>query len=262
MVALAIVVFLIAAVYSNLGLGGGLMYVPALILLAGFEKDLAVPASLFLVLCGTFAALVQHSKANNVDFRLAAYLSGGSCVGSIFGTMFNLSIGEDLFRYLFLAIVTGICCWMAYDLYKKMKPDKNDDSRMCTQYIAPAIGFAVFAGFLSGAFGIGGGAIMVPVLIYFLCRRVKLAVGTSAATIIPTTITGILLYVFFGEGIIGVGALEAFWNYVFILGPVAFVGAYLGTRAGISRLTAWQIKAAFLVLTVLVAATMIIAIMA
>jgi hypothetical protein len=250
---LGLVSFLIAAVYSNLGLGGGLMYVPALIIIGGLGKDSAVAASLVLVLSGALAALYQHGKAGNIDYRLVGYLSAGSCVGAVAGTLFNLSIGEGTFRWLFLTVVVGLCIWMAFDLYLSIRPDCDDDSKMCTQYIGAAVGAAVFAGFLSGAFGIGGGAIMVPTLIYILCRHVKLAVGTSAATIVPTTAVGIAMY-FVG----GAGHLESdVWLYIAILAPIAFAGAFLGTRAGIARLSGKQIKAAFLALTVSVALVMV-----
>ncbi|MFH0816710.1 MAG: sulfite exporter TauE/SafE family protein [Methanobacteriota archaeon] len=250
---LVVVAFAIAAVYSNLGLGGGLMFVPALIIIGGLGKESAVAASLVLVLAGALAALYQHGKARNIDYRLVGYLSAGSCTGAVAGTFFNLSIGEDTFRWLFLAVVLGLCMWMAFDLYMSIRPDCDDDSKMCTQYIGAAIGAAVFAGFLSGAFGIGGGAIMVPTLVYILCRHVKLAVGTSAATIVPTTAIGIAIY-FVG----GSGQLESdVWLYVAVLAPVAFAGAFMGTRAGIAKLTGKQIKMAFLALTVLVAVVMV-----
>jgi uncharacterized membrane protein YfcA len=250
---LAIVAFIIAALYSNLGLGGGIMYVPALIMLGAMGKDSAVAASLCLVLAGSLAALYQHHKAGNVDFRLVGILSVGTCLGAVFGTFFNLSIGEEAFRWLFLAVIIGLSTWMTIDLFRGTKPDCNDDSRMCTQYIGAAVGIAVFAGFLSGAFGIGGGAIIVPVLIYLLCRRVKLAVGTSAATIVPTTLVGVLMYFIGGSAQLAPDV----WQYIVVLAPISFIGAFLGTRAGIAKLTGKQIKMAFLALTVLVAVVMV-----
>jgi uncharacterized membrane protein YfcA len=249
---LAIVAILIAAAYSNLGLGGGLMYVPALIILGALDKNSAVAASLCLVLAGSVAALYQHWKASNVDFRLAGYLSIGSCVGAVLGTVFNLLIDEITFRWIFLMVVIGLCTWMAIDLYREVRPDRDDDTRMCIQYIGAAVLAAAFAGFLSGAFGIGGGAIMVPVLIYLLCRHVKLAVGTSVSTIIPTTLVGILIYFTGGAGHMDPGL----WMYVLILAPVSFIGAFVGTKAGIAKLNGKQIKMAFLALTFLVAVIM------
>ncbi len=250
---LVIVAFTVAALYSNLGLGGGIMYVPALIMLGGLGKDSAVAGSLCLVLAGSLAAMYQHRKAGNVDLRLAGLMSLGACSGAVLGTLFNLRINEETFRWLFLAVILGLSVWMVMDLYKGTRPDCDDDSRMCTQYIGAAVGISVFAGFLSGAFGIGGGAILVPTLIYILCRHVKLAVGTSAATIVPTTAVGIAIYLTSGSGQMNPNLIEN----LLILAPVCFVGAFLGTRAGIARLTGKQIKMAFLVLTVLVAVVMV-----
>jgi len=250
---LAIVAFIIAALYSNIGLGGGIMYVPALILLGAMGKDSAVAVSLCLVLAGSLAALYQHHKAGNVDFQLVGFLSVGACSGAVFGTFFNLSIGEETFRWLFLAVIIGLSTWMAIDLFRGVRPDCDDDSRMCTQYIGAAVGISVFAGFLSGAFGLGGGVILVPTLIYLLCRHVKLAVGTSAATIVPTSLVGVLMYFIGGSAQLA----PEVWQFVVVLVPMALIGAFLGTRAGIAKLTGKQIKMAFLVLTVLVAVVMV-----
>ncbi|MDD4308563.1 MAG: sulfite exporter TauE/SafE family protein [Thermoplasmata archaeon] len=250
---LAIISFIIAALYSNLGLGGGIMYVPALILIGQLGKDSAVAVSLCLVLAGSLAALYQHNKAGNVDMKLVGYLSVGSGIGAVFGSFFNLNIGEETFRWLFLAVILGLSAWMVIDLFRSLRPDCDDDSKMCTPYLGAAVGIAVFAGFLSGAFGIGGGALLVPALIYVLCRHVKLAVGTSAATIVPTTLVGATMY-FIG----GFGQLSGdTWQFILVLAPISFIGAFLGTKAGIARLTGKQIKTAFLVLTVLVAVIMV-----
>jgi hypothetical protein len=251
-VILAVVAFTVAALYSNLGLGGGIMYVPALIMLGGLGKDSAVAASLCLVFAGSLAALYQHRKAGNVDMRLAGLLSIGACSGAVLGTMFNLSISEETFMWLFLSVIVGLSVWMTYDLYRGLRPDRDDDSRMCTPYLLTSMGVAVFGGFLSGAFGIGGGAIMVPILIYLLCRHIKLAVGTSAATIVPTTAVGIAIYLTGGSGNMDLEMAEQ----LLILAPTCFVGAFLGTKAGIAKLTGKHIKLTFLVLTVLVAVVM------
>ena len=62
-------------------------------------------------------------------------------------------------------------------------------------FLALTLGAAVLAGFLAGLFGIGGGAVMVPVFseMYMLAgqpleQAMMLAVGTSLAIIIPTSI--------------------------------------------------------------------------
>ena len=58
-------------------------------------------------------------------------------------------------------------------------------------YIAAIIGLV--SGVTSGLFGVGGGIIMVPAMVYFLSppvRDIKQAIGTSLVIIIPTAIMG------------------------------------------------------------------------
>ncbi|MBX7157157.1 MAG: sulfite exporter TauE/SafE family protein [Verrucomicrobiae bacterium] len=61
--------------------------------------------------------------------------------------------------------------------------------------MSPFIGYALLgliAGFASGCFGIGGGAIIVPILILLFQVPYHVAVGTSLALIIPISLAGTL----------------------------------------------------------------------
>ena len=55
---------------------------------------------------------------------------------------------------------------------------------------AAAIGAGLFAGFLSGTIGIGGGLAFVPILTIGFRMPQQLAQGTSLAAIIPTALVG------------------------------------------------------------------------
>jgi uncharacterized membrane protein YfcA len=108
-----------------------------------------------------------------------------------------------------------------------------------------AIGF--LSGILSGLFGIGGGVVIVPALIFF-------------ARLIPITATGTSL----GALLLPVGALGA-WEYYkkgHLNVPAAlyiaiglFVGAWIGARLA-QHLSPVQLKRAFAVFLVLVAGRM------
>src|SRR5437899_2147602 len=50
------------------------------------------------------------------------------------------------------------------------------------------------SGFLSGAMGIGGGLLNVPLLVYVLGRKTRKAIGTSSLLIIPTAAVGFAAY--------------------------------------------------------------------
>ena len=83
--------------------------------------------------------------------------------------------------------------------------------------IAAVIGLA--SGLASGLFGVGGGMVMVPAMVYFLTMDMKAAVGTSLAVIIPTAISGVLKHHDLGH---------VQWKTVLALIPTAIFGAWLG----------------------------------
>lgn len=79
----------------------------------------------------------------------------------------------------------------------------------------------VVGGLLSGAFGVGGGIIMVPLLLAYAAMDQRQAAATSLAAIIPTAVAGAGTYLVNGEVDVPVALLVA-------AGGVA--GAYLGAR--------------------------------
>lgn len=103
-----------------------------------------------------------------------------------------------------------------------------------------AIGLA--AGALSGVFGIGGGIVIVPALMFFARMTPATAVGTSlGAILLPTGILGAWQY--YKSGHVDVRA-----SLFIALGMMA--GVYFGARLGLSLspVTARRAFAIFLVL--------------
>jgi uncharacterized membrane protein YfcA len=89
--------------------------------------------------------------------------------------------------------------------------------------IAGIIG--LFSGVASGLFGVGGGIVMVPAMVYFLSppiKDIKQAIGTSLVVIIPTALMG--SYKHFQQG-------NVEWRTVAALVPLAIAGSYLGCVA-------------------------------
>jgi uncharacterized membrane protein YfcA len=246
-------VFGIALVYPNIGLGGGFLHVPMLIFLVGMDKNSAVPVSLSLVLAGALAALPRHHGAGAVDVGLAAKMSVGAVVGAVVGALFNLAISMEAFQWLFAITIVTVCARMAYDIKMGRNGDENDDSKMCRSRMGTAVAFSVLAGLLGSTFGIGGGLVYVPVMIYVLCRKTKLAVGTSTLIIVPTAVVGLMTYYLGGGGDFDPDALY----YALVLIPVALAGAYIGSKYCIESLSSNNIKLLFISLAMVVALAMI-----
>jgi uncharacterized membrane protein YfcA len=118
---------------------------------------------------------------------------------------------------------------------------------------AAIVGGGVVTGLLAGLFGIGGGAIIVPVL-YEIFRvfgvpedvRMQLCVGTSLAIIVPTSIRS-----FLSHRALGNLPMEALRIWALPLLAAIVVGAGLAALA-----PAWVFKLAFVIVTGLIALRM------
>lgn len=74
-------------------------------------------------------------------------------------------------------------------------------------------------GLTSGLFGVGGGIVMVPAMMFILRVDIKLAIGTSLAVIIPTALMG--TYKHHSQGNVD-------WYLALAVAPTAILSGYLG----------------------------------
>jgi uncharacterized membrane protein YfcA len=89
--------------------------------------------------------------------------------------------------------------------------------RLMQYLIAALIGLA--GGVSSGLFGVGGGIVMVPAMVYLLHTNIKTAIGTSLVVIIPTALTGAFKHQQLGN---------IDWRMAASLVPLAILGGFIG----------------------------------
>jgi uncharacterized membrane protein YfcA len=97
--------------------------------------------------------------------------------------------------------------------------------------IAAGLGIGTIAGLLSGLFGIGGGIVIVPLLIFLLKFSSSKAIGTSlAAMLLPVGIMAVARYSRSGE---------IDFKVAFSIGFAIFVMSGIGASLGLSVGSAW-----------------------
>lgn len=259
----AVLIFFVAFVYSNLGLGGGLLFVPILLSTGVASKDLAVPVSLTLTIATAASSVINHHRRGLVDFRLANLLIPGALVGALIGTFFTLNVlNEETFKAFFAATLLAFAAYMVRDWTRNARSvDEDDDARLTRPHLAATAAATAGSGFLSGSMGIGGGLLNVPLLVYVLGRKTRKAIGTSSLMIIPTAAVGFLAYVV--DLALGPSGLAWPDAYVLIpiLMPVVFVGAYLGSRWGLAKLKTRSVALIFIIVLFVAAAKLLVDLM-
>ncbi|MEN6309911.1 MAG: sulfite exporter TauE/SafE family protein, partial [Acidobacteriota bacterium] len=198
-----VVVGILAGVFSGLfGIGGGIIIVPSLILLAGFPLVKATGTSLAAILLPVgILGVLAYYRAKILDIRASLFIALGLLTSVALGAWFANKLPVEIMRRffaLFCLYVGGnfidpirrVRQWRGRDVAPKRDPEMNPRPP------APGlIGIGALAGVMSGMFGIGGGNIIVPLLTLGLGFPAKRAIATSlGAIMLPFGLPGVLVY--------------------------------------------------------------------
>lgn len=198
-----ILVGVAAGVFAGLfGIGGGIIIVPSLILLAGFPLVRATGTSLAAILLpvGILGVIAYH-KAKVIDLRASAFLAAGLLTSVVAGAWLANTLPVDLMRRFFALFCLYVSWnfidpvrrykkWRGIEVKPKPEPEENPHPSPW-----PLIGIGALAGVMAGMFGIGGGNIIVPLLTLALRYPPKRAIATSLGAIMfPFGIPGVLYY--------------------------------------------------------------------
>ena len=83
------------------GVGGGLVFVPLLILLRNFDPHLATGTSLAAIVPTALAAAINHSRSEMIDWKTAAMIALFAIVGAWVGAWISLKLDSHLLRRLY-----------------------------------------------------------------------------------------------------------------------------------------------------------------
>ena len=232
-----IVLGFIASIFGSIvGLGGGIIIVPSLILLgsrltgAEIDHSTAVGTSLAVLIVTALASTLSYSKKKRVDFRSGwllfitsgpAAMLGSALTGHLHNGQFQLIFGT------FMLLMAGLL--VARDYLKPIRgngrlngPTPTRKVRNMSTDMPSAcfnIGFCV--GLVSGLFGIGGGSLFVPVMVLLFRFPPHVATATSMFVIFLSSILGSGVHAALGE--------INLW-IVLALIPGAWFGGKIGAR--------------------------------
>ena len=254
----ALLIFGVAFIYSNLGLGGGLLFVPILLSTSVPSSDIAVPISLTLTIATAASSVINHYRLGLVDFHLGGVLVAGAMVGALVGTFFTLKVlDEYTFKAFFVTVLLAFGVYMIRDWIRNTRSVDEDNGALMTRPRVVATAAATGgSGFLSGSMGIGGGLLNVPLLVYLLGRKTRKAIGTSSLLIIPTAAVGFAAYLI-DIAVRPTGFSWAEFALIPILMPIVFVGAYIGSRWGLNRLKTRSVALIFILVLFIAAARLL-----
>jgi len=115
------------------GVGGGIIIVPALVYFVGMNQHSAQGTSLALIMLPVgILGVLQYYKSGNVDFRIVGILAIGFFIGSFFGSKLALSLPQETIKKVFAVLMIVIAIKMLFLDKKKSTAafkKQNDQSQ-------------------------------------------------------------------------------------------------------------------------------------
>lgn len=215
---------IVGFILGVMGSGGSILAVPLLVYLVGFEGDphIAIGTSALAVSVNAFANTFHHHREGNVRWREGALFAlpgiGGALVGAWLGLLTDGSRLLFLFAIL-MAVVAADMLRKQFPATAHLEEAPPPPSRWREYARILPVGFGV--GTLSGFFGIGGGFLIVPGLMFAAGLDMRKAIGTSLVAVGAFGLTTATRYYFAGH-------LDFALAGLFIVGGLA--GGFFGTR--------------------------------
>lgn len=166
------------------GVGGGILIVPGLVLVAKMDQRIAHGTSLAAVLPIAASSMVTYWAQDHIDWTVALFLAIGAVAGAVLGTKLLHVLPHRTLGIAFAALLVA----SAIRLFLADSGTGRDDLDVVMAVLLVIVG--VLTGILAGLLGVGGGIIMVPAMMMLFHIPPVIAKGTSLGVIIPTAIMG------------------------------------------------------------------------
>ncbi|MDA9698125.1 sulfite exporter TauE/SafE family protein [Candidatus Pelagibacter sp.] len=217
-----------------LGVGGGIIMVPALyyaFTVLDFDivtrMHLSVGTSLAIIIPTSIISTKTHMEYDAVDFKMVRSFGIFILLGVIAGTFLAVSLKTPA-----LVLFFAIFAFMVGLFFIFLREKLVDNPKKISNLVKNISG--VLIGFISIPLGIGGGSLMVPFMRTF-GYDIRKSIGTAAAVGFLIALTGTITMISGGKIINNVNTPFSI-GYINLLGfivfvPVTMIMARLGAKA-------------------------------
>ncbi len=209
------------------GGGGSILAVPLMIYLVGVPSThVAIGTSALAVAANAAANLVSHSRMGTVKWPCAAVFAAAGVVGAFGGSSLSKIVDGQKLLVLFALLMLVVA---AFTLVRRAAPS-DTEVRLSGENVPWLLALGFMAGSLSGFFGIGGGFLIVPGLMFATGMPIFNAIGSSLVAVSAFGATAALNYAISG-------LVDWRLALVFIAGGIAggLLGGSVAKRVGERR---------------------------
>ncbi|MGV3487152.1 MAG: sulfite exporter TauE/SafE family protein [Tuberibacillus sp.] len=231
---LLLIGFVAGAYGIMVGAGGGFIFVPALLILLHLSPEVASGTGLVVVFINSISGLYGYIRQKRIDYKMGLLLALGATPGTILGIWLTKIASAQSFNLIFAIMLVALGIFLilkksphekassneskneiAMAMDKRVSPDMVKSKQMAVLLVL----VGVLLGIVSSFFGIGGGWLLVPILIYLFRVHPHYATAVSIFSLCLYSTIGVVIHIFQGN----IDWAAAIWGSVGI-----FFGAQLG----------------------------------
>ncbi|WP_370575363.1 sulfite exporter TauE/SafE family protein [Methanomethylovorans sp.] len=210
----AIMVFFLSMLFSMIGLGGAIVYVP-IFYWSGFDLLSAIPMGLLLNTATSASAALTYLRKKLVELRVAMPFLIISMMAAPVGAYCTSLVPVGILLGIFSIIMVLVGTQMLIPEKKVFSGGRKEHIYSLSLILTS--GFVV--GFAGGLLGIGGGSLVMPLLIY-LGYEIKKSAATSGLIVLFTSLAGLIAHL---------GSWQPDMQLVIYVTVAALLGAQVGS---------------------------------
>jgi len=233
------VIFALSFIFSMMGLGGAMLYIPVFHWFGFDFKSVAIPTGLLLNGITAFSAAIYYVRAKMVDLKGSIPLIVTSFLGAPVGAYFT---GFFTTRTLILLFALAMIFTGGRMLFTSGPAGKEQMLSCQWRLILMGVGGFII-GFIAGLLGVGGGFLFVPLMLA-IGYKTKQAAATSAFVVIFPSFSGFAGHV--TEGHFN-------WHLMGFTSIAVIIGSQIGARVMKKKMKPRWIKQMFAAVLLVVA---------
>jgi uncharacterized protein len=176
------------------GGGGSILAVPLLLYMVGYhDPHVVIGTTALAVALTAFANLLPHWRVGDVRWKPGLAFALPGAVGAALGARLGKAVDGKQLLFLFAMLMIGV----AVSMVRQRKATPRPEAGRAMLLRAAPLGLLV--GLLAGFFGIGGGFLIVPALMFATGMPILSAVGTSLISVGAFGTTTAISYALVGQ---------------------------------------------------------------
>jgi uncharacterized protein len=222
--------FLIAFVFSMLGMGGSQLYIPILYWMGMDFKTEAIPLGMLLNLVNSGSAAVTYGRKKLINWRVGIPFAVAMILFAPLGVWLNVQLPVKPLL-IFFALFTAVAAILMLSGWKPKQGEMSPRGRFILGLTAGS-----GLGTIAGLIGRGGGSFVVP-LLYIAGLEAKTAAATSALVVSASGASSFVSHL--------ATAAQPQWGVWLATLIAVFLGSQLGSRIMAEKMKSNAIKKVF-----------------